>query len=111
MVECGIMTHYYLVTIRVSDGNDCTVYEAVTEAETEEQAEEQARQSIASDNDGEWDGCDPDGYEVEVEQAEAEDAEDSETLYVTTWIDGIEEYATGAEAEAARSPYHCHWSI
>jgi hypothetical protein len=107
----------YLVTISQSDGNDNTIYEAVIEADSSDSAIDIIRAQVESDNDGEWEGTDPDGYRVEdngCNEGKCETCSHSDSCdgpcYIITSIDEVEEHVNKDAAEAARAYYHSRWN-
>lgn len=110
----------YLVEIHVSDGNDNTIYDAVVDAENREAAENKLRIQIEKNNDGNWEGSDPDGYRVEESGCDegicnicprVEDCDGPAYIITTIYAEDAEEYAAVEEANNHRRPYHSRWSI
>lgn len=103
---------FYLAEIRESDGNDCTVYDAIVEADSQEAASDKLHKEIEAA----WANLESDGgfgYFFPCDCPESEDgySDCSHGGILAPEPEGYEAYETFEKARDARRIYHCRFNF
>lgn len=101
----------YLITFHETDGNDCTVYDAVVEASTESDALAQLTSSVQAVLDSNGTSYEEDGSEFGCYFNCSEDCSELCEGHGGMALRHIETYPTVAEAELHRARYHSRWTV
>lgn len=105
------MNQHFVVTFHETDGNDCTVFDALIEATSQEQALAKLADSIESalvtnSTDFEDDGSEL-GYYFQCSADCDENCDGHGGIALRT----VESFPTESEARASMSRYHSEWTV